>query len=298
AEDHGRAYALSSRAVALSVAARGEAHPLVADAKTDLGRAARSLGYLDEASRLGEQALQIRTRALGGAHPDLAYALDLLTEVRRLQGEMDQAKAMAERGRVLRATAYGDTHPLVARSLYARALAEEKLGQFDAALRSMARVSEIDEQLHPLNIDRLPTLREQARMAFSFGEGPKRGRVHLERAWEIVEQSEIPRDHPMVRDLNHGYGETLLELGLAAEGLPYLEAFVADPRPHAVLPHLKFVLVRALVATNTDPARARRLFEEAYAAWEDSEVPFHVSEIAQMNAWRHNLPSVPAAGYP
>jgi len=290
AEDHPRAHRFAKRAFRLAVGTWGTDHPLVADAATRLGQAALGLGRLGDAEQLALKAERIRSTALGPEHPDLALSSDLLAAIFRSRQQWSQAKAAAERGLSVREAAFGPTHPLVARSLYARALAEEKLEEYEQALRSMERVSEIDEQLHPLNIDRLPTLREQARMAFEFGEGPSKGRVHLERAWSIVEQSAIPADHPMVRDLNHGYGETLLALGEADAALPYLEAFVNDPRPHPVLPHLQFVLGRALQAAGRDPARARRLVEQALAAWSDSDDAFHREQVGEMRVWLAALP--------
>jgi hypothetical protein len=149
----------------------------------------------------------------------------------------------------------------------------------------MQRVAEIEEQLHPLNIARLPTLREQARMAFMIGAGPSEGRKHLERAWEIVRESEIPADHPLVRDLCHGYGETLLELGQAEAALPYIERFVADPSDLHITHHVEFVLARALVATGRDRERALRLVRDGIAAWEGSADEFHQTQVADMRKW-------------
>jgi len=284
-DDPARAYALRQRAVTLAETTWGQGHPVVADAFGDLGTAALGVGQPDEAEALGRRSLSIRQQTLGPDHPDVALSLDLLASVAHAQGDFQRARKLAEQGLALRTAAFGGTHPLIARSLYARALAEEKLKRFDDALKTMDRVAAIDEALHPLNIDRIPTLREQARMAFEFGDGPLRGRTHLERAWEIVKESKIPRDHPLVRDLNHGYGETLLELGEAEAALPYLEAFVRDPRPVRNLPHVKFVLARCLAANGREPERARQIVQEALAQWRDSTVAFEVSQVEAMRAW-------------
>lgn len=283
--DPKRAYALRKRAVALAEATWGQEHPVVADSVGDLGMAALVLARHEEAQRLGRRALAIREQTLGAEHPDVAMAMDLLAAVAQSQGEFERAWELAENGRALRVAAFGETHPLIARSLYARALAEEKLQRYEDALETMNRVAAIDELLHPLNIDRIPTLREQARMAFEFGDGALRGRTHLERAWEIVEESKVPRDHPLVRDLNHGYGETLLELGEAEAALPYLEAYVGSPGTDRVMPHVKFVLARCLVAAGREPERARRIVREAIASWDASTVAFHLKQTDAMRAW-------------
>ncbi len=285
AEDRERAYALRQRTLVLSERALGPEHPMVAKAASDLGFAALALGRHDEAGALAERSLAIRRKALGDDHPDVVLSEHLLVRLLYVRGRYAESKALAERGLARRQQVYGDTHPLVARSLYAIALAQEDLGEDEAALASMARVAEIEEQLHPLNIDRLPTLREQARMAFEIGAGPSKGREHLERAWEIVRESEIPPDHPLVLDLCHGYGETLLELGEAEQGLPYLERYVASPLADRIRPHVEFVLARALVATGRDRARALALVRKGIEAWQGDADPFHGSQVADMRQW-------------
>ncbi len=285
AEDRERAYALRRRALELSEKALGPEHPLVADAANDLGFAAQILGKYDEAEVLAERALAIRRASLGSDHPDVVLAEDLQVRLLYYRGSYAEAKELALRGLAKRQQVYGDTHPLVAKSLYALALAQEDLGENEAALASMARVAEIEEQLHPLNIDRLPTLREQARMAFEIGAGPSEGRKHLERAWEIVRESEIPPDHPLVLDLCHGYGETLIELGEAELGLPYMERYVASPLSDRIRPHVEFVLARGLVAAGRDRERALRLVRAGIERWEGSADEFHARQVADMRTW-------------
>jgi tetratricopeptide (TPR) repeat protein/predicted Ser/Thr protein kinase len=285
AEDRQRAYEVRSRALDLAERTLGPQHPLVANAANDLGWAALALGRYEEASTLAERALAIRRATLGTEHPDVVLAEDLQARIHFNQSRYAPAKALAEQGLALRQQTYGDTHPLVARSLLALALAQEELDEPEAALLSMQRVAEIDEQLHPLNIQRLPTLREQARMAFMIGKGPKEGRKHLERAWEIVRESEIPGDHPLVLDLCHGYGETLLELGEAETALPYLERYVAKSTETRIRPHVEFVLARALVATGGDRARALGLVRAGIDTWGASTDEFHRSQVADMRAW-------------
>jgi eukaryotic-like serine/threonine-protein kinase len=291
AEDRPRAYALRQRALELSERTLGPQHPMVANAANDLGFAALALGRHDEASALAERALVIRRATLGPEHPDVVLAEDLQVRLYLAQRRNAQAKALAQTGLARREQVYGDTHPLVAKSLYALALAQERLDENAAALLSIARVAEIEEQLHPLNIQRLPTLREQARMAFEIGAGPAAGREHLERAWAIVQESEIPAHHPLVRDLCHGYGETLLELGEAAAALPYLERFVANPTEERIRHHVEFVLARALVAAGKDRARAIGLVRAGIDAWEGSAEEFHRSQVADMRAWLASVSS-------
>jgi len=285
AADQQRAYELRTRALELSEHALGPQHPLVANAVNDLGWAALALDRYDEAGALAERALAIRRQTLGPEHPDMVLAEDLQVRLHFNQNRYAASKELALRGLARRQQIYGDAHPLVARSLYALALAEEELGENAAALSSMQRVAAIDEQLHPLNIQRLPTLREQARMDFMIGAGPKEGRKHLERAWEIVRESEIPEDHTLVLDLCHGYGETLLELGEAETALPYLERYVADVKEDRIRPHVEFVLARALVAAGRDRERAFRLVHEGLEAWGGSADEFHQSQVAEMRTW-------------
>jgi serine/threonine-protein kinase len=285
AADRQRTYELRSRALELAERTFGPQHPLVANAANDLGWAALALDRYEEAGALAERALAIRRATLGADHPDVVLAEDLQVRIHYDQARYAPAKALAEQGLVRRQRIYGDTHPLVARSLYAVALAQEDLDEHAAALSSMQRVAEIDEQLHPLDITRLPTLREQARMAFMIGAGPSEGRKHLERAWEIVRESEVPADHPLVLDLCHGYGETLLELGEAAMALPYLERYVAGATEDRIMPHVEFVLARALVAAGTDRARAFELVRTGIETWDGSADEFHQSQVADMRKW-------------
>ena len=236
AEDRERAYALFAEALSVTEAAFGSTHPLVADAVDDLGIAALALHKVDEAKALLRREREIRAASLPPDHPDYARLWALEGDI--ALAEKDYGAALALYRRVLnhRTQTYGEVHPAVGAAWYDVAIALEKLEQYEDATKSMQQVAAIEEQLHPLNIARIPTLRELARMAFTFGTGPSAGLDYLERAQMIVAESAIPRDHPLVRDLEHGHGETLLELGRAEEALPHLEFFVADPRPHSVLP--------------------------------------------------------------
>ncbi len=285
AENWERARSLWEGTLARSEEAWGPDHPAVATAANELGVVTRTLGERDRARALAERALDIRRTSLGSEHPDLLFAEDLLGQIDRDEKHYERAHARALRVLEQRREVYGDSHPLVAHSLYLLALAQEKLGRYADALRTMQEVSQLEQQLHPLNIRRIATLREQARMAYEMGGGPEEGIRYLEQAWTIVRKSEVPDDHPVVKDLWHGYGETLLALGHAEQALPYLERFVADPRPSRNLPHLSYVLADALVSAGRERERAIALVREGIEQWEGSAEPFHVFQVADMRTW-------------
>ena len=285
AGDRERAYALHARALEVTVDAFGDAHPLVADALDELGIAALALARVDEAEELLQRTVRIREGALRAEHPDHARTWALEGGVARARSQHERALELFRKVLLQREQAHGDVHPDVARAHYDVALSLEHLERYEEATRAMQQVAAIEEQLHPLNIARIPTLRELARMAFTFGTGPSAGLDYLERAQLIVAESAIPPDHPLVRDLEHGHGETLLELGRAEEALPHLERFVDDPRPHRVLPHVKFVLARALWELDRDRERATKLVAEAMAAYENEEDDFARQQMREMKAW-------------
>ncbi len=289
ADDLSAARDLYARALETSEHAWGSEHPSVADALDDLARAELALDREDLARELAGRALALRERLAaeqGDASDDprLARTWSVLASIdfeeqRYAAAREGFAKSLALQRRML-----GDTHPDTAATWHKLALAQEEVGEKTAALASMAQAAAIEEQLHPLDIARIPTLRELARMAFEYGAGPTAGREHLERAWDIVRASGVPDTHPLVKDLDHGYGETLLALGRPAEAVPYLERYVADPRPSDILPHVQFVLARALWAVH-DRERAVELVESAMTAWAAPKNRFQRDQMGAMQLW-------------
>ncbi|HWB77307.1 MAG TPA: tetratricopeptide repeat protein, partial [Nannocystaceae bacterium] len=275
---------LYAEALALGEASWAADHPGIADALDDLAHAELRLERAARARELAERALALRS----DDDPSLARSLHVMAAIDRWDGRYREAYDASARALALRRAALGERHREVARSWYQLALVEEDLGRFADALRSMSTCSAIEEELHPLDIARLPTLRELARMAYTFGAGPSAGLEHLERGWSIVQAAGVPLDHPLVKDLDHGYGETLLALGRGAEGVPYLERYVDDPRPSPILPHVQFVLARALWvrAADGDRARAVALVDRAIAAVGKPWRAFDIDQLEAMHAWR------------
>jgi tetratricopeptide (TPR) repeat protein/predicted Ser/Thr protein kinase len=285
ADDLGTARDLYARALETSEHAWGSEHPSVADALDDLTRAELALGHQDLARELGGRALAVRERLSAEEDdPRLARTWSSIASIDFAQQKYAAAREGFAKSLALQRRVLGDSHPDTAATWHELALAQEEVGEKSAALASMAQAAAIEEQLHPLDIARIPTLRELARMAFEYGAGPTAGREHLERAWDIVRASGVPDSHPLVKDLDHGYGETLLALGRPAEAVPYLERYVADPRPSDILPHVQFVLARALWAVH-ERDRAIELVESARTAWSAPSNRFQRDQIGAMQLW-------------
>ncbi len=281
------AHELYTEALALAERSWDAEHPGIADALDQLAHAELRLDRPERARALAERALDLRERSGDDSDPLRAKTLHVIASIELWEKHGEAARVAAARALALRRAALGEQHREVALSWYQLALAEEELGRTGDALVSMSRCAEIEEELHPLDITRIPTLRELARMAYTFGAGPKAGLEHLERAWAIVHESGVPMTHPLVKDLDHGYGETLLALGRADEGVPYLERFVADERPSPILAHVQFVLARALWMRDKsgDRGRAVEMVERAIVEIGSPRREFDVDQLAAMRAW-------------
>lgn len=111
-EEPGRAAEVAGRAVALARERLGRYHPETAAAVSNLGRAFRGEGRLEEARTAFEQALQILEEVYDGEHPALGPDLSNLGATLEEQGEVDRARELHCRAHGIFRDAFGADHHL------------------------------------------------------------------------------------------------------------------------------------------------------------------------------------------
>jgi tetratricopeptide (TPR) repeat protein len=141
------ARALLERALAISEAAHGPDHPVVATRLNNLAQILRDLGDLAGARPLQERALAIDEAAYGPDHPLVARSLNNLALILRDLGDLAGARPLQERALAITEAAYGPDHPVVARSLNNLALILQDLGDLARARLLLERALAITEAM-------------------------------------------------------------------------------------------------------------------------------------------------------
>ncbi|WP_428265086.1 tetratricopeptide repeat protein [Haliangium sp.] len=255
-----------ARALAIEVEIYGEDHPQVGDTQRFMGTVLLAEGEYDQAEVYLRKALAIHARAPGPDHPKYAYGLLFLARASAGRGAYAEASESFRQARDIITATLGPKHNNVAavtidlaQSLADQGLYDDAMRELDHALRIHA---EIHGEDHPHYAD---TLHVRAGIELDRGRH-REARDLLARVLALYERD--PETSPTVLSaVVSDLGRAHLELGQLDTALPLLEHGLELGRDAPGTPHqrasLRFHLARALAASGTDLARARRLAEQA-----------------------------------
>jgi CHAT domain-containing protein/tetratricopeptide (TPR) repeat protein len=139
---HAEAEAMLRKALAIKIAALGEAHPHTAASYDNLANALRSQGKHAEAEAMHRKALAIRIAALGEAHPNTAASYNNLANALWSQGKYAEAEAMHRKALAIYIGALGEAHPGTAEIYNGLAASIEAQSRPDEALRAWTAAAE------------------------------------------------------------------------------------------------------------------------------------------------------------
>jgi tetratricopeptide (TPR) repeat protein len=272
-------------ALELREKARGPGHPDVARSLEALAGLALRLGRYREAVHLSRRALGIFQKALGREAAEVATTLERGGLALLRQGRVGEAIADFERALALQEKRHG---PRSARAASTRST----LGEAFLAARRVADAERLlrdaDAVLSPAG-DRLMIGLTRLRLACVLRERGKLGAAEVAaRSAAVALERALGTADPILGRALRELGETLLRARRGPEAVQALERAAAiherrpcDPRD---LARTRFALARALWATGTDRARARRLADAAHSTLASSESP-PPRELAQLAAW-------------
>jgi tetratricopeptide (TPR) repeat protein len=141
---------LLERALAISEASQGPAHPAVASRLNNLALILRDLGQPGQARPLLERALAITEDHYGPDHPAVATDLNNLAAVMQALGRYEEALPRQERALAIDEASYGSGHPEVATDLNNLAVILQVLGQPGTARPLLERALAITEDSYGL----------------------------------------------------------------------------------------------------------------------------------------------------
>jgi len=121
----------------------GDAHPLVAEATSNLAAVADLQGDDDLALGLYRQALALREENLRPGHPAIAATLTGLAGVLARRGEVEESEAAYARALAIDRSVFGDSHPRVATILHNLGVAARQRGELERAQELYAEALEI-----------------------------------------------------------------------------------------------------------------------------------------------------------
>ncbi len=281
------ATAAYERALAMRENALGPNHPYVAASLNNLGNLFYNRNQYPEARERLEKAVAIWEMALGREHPDLASGLNNLGNLANSTGRHEDALALHRRTLAIREKAFGPEHPDVANSVNNIGLALMEMNRYPEARPYVERGLAIREKV--LGKDHLKVASSLNRLGDVFaGEGKCVEAIPLyERAIAIIEAA-VGRDHSDVWEPLLGLGGCLRDGPHPQKALPPLERLLAlqladgtDPTGVAMT---RFALARALRLASRDPARGRKLAEEARARFKE-EGEEAAKDLAAVTAW-------------
>jgi tetratricopeptide (TPR) repeat protein len=210
----------------------------------DLGVALLANHQYDEALGHLERARAIKEALLGGAHPDVGRTLNNIGWIEMLRGNLANAAADTMRALAIEERAMGHAHPEVASARCSVATVKLTQGEF-AAARGLA-----------------------AQALRDMEEG-------------------LGAEHPALVEPLTILGRALIEQHTPEEAIAPLERALALPSGHFAVgderADTKFALARALGAAERDRDRARKLAQEALAAYNATDPASQDAERAK--AW-------------
>ncbi|MGE0548448.1 MAG: protein kinase [Kofleriaceae bacterium] len=240
--DHERMLALADEALALVTEAVGAGHPNVAAAEANRVAPLHYLGRNDDALAAATRAVEITKRSLGEGIQLAAMIANRALVLSALHRH-DEAAADLDRARVLRESALGLDHV--------------DIGQDWLNLGSIY-----------LEAERIAEAADAYRRALSI--------------WDRA----LGSDHPNVARPLQGLGEVALAGRDPRAAIPPLERALAIRQRHAGNPehlaHTRFMLAKALVASNGDRHRARQLAIAARDTYVEAKSD---DDVADIDAW-------------
>ncbi len=200
-------------AVARYTALHGDESAPVGRALNNLGRVLYDLGDLTGARAAFERALAIAEAVYGPEHPNVATAVNNLGGVLWKLGDLAGARAAFEQAMAIFEKQLGPEHPHVATLVNNLGLVLQGLGDLAGARAALERALKIDEAVygpeHPevaSNVNNLGlVLRDLGDLAGA--------RAALERALAILERSQLPPEHPLLKIVRRNLLRVKLQAG-------------------------------------------------------------------------------------
>jgi serine/threonine-protein kinase len=246
---------LAREALAASIAAYGEVHPLSASFTLDIGDALRHLGHLDDAEPFYRRALELRRTLYPGDHADVAHSLNHLARLLFQQGKPELSEPRFREALAMRRRLYPGGHAATAHSLAGLAFLLLDLGRAAEAepltreAHDMIRALHGDD--HPYTVGALASWADAAARSGDRASALSRFRESLVIARRIFEPGELDLSSPMF-----GLGQLLCAQGSAAErreGRRLLEEAAAIYATHLPAAHPAQARTAAAVATCDEP---------------------------------------------
>jgi tetratricopeptide (TPR) repeat protein len=281
------ARAAFERALSLAEKLGWTEDPRIAALLNNLGVTSRRLGEYEKARSYFERALRIRERAFGREHPRVAFVVNNLGGVFYSLGRFDEAQRLHKRALAISERAVGPDSTDAAMPIENIGIIAENRRQFEVALKYYRRALSIYEKAYgPEHPDGAQILTRIGGILAQMGRDKEALEMHR-RALFVREKSLGP-SHPDLATSLAGIGEILLDRRQGAEALPLVERALrlrrAATNEPIELGDLRFLVARALRLTGKDPARAKRLAEEARADYRRIG-DVRKKELAAVQAW-------------
>ncbi|MDH6259332.1 CHAT domain-containing protein [Bradyrhizobium sp. BR13661] len=195
------AEATMRRALAVTRARSGDAHPNVAATMGNLATVLEHEARYAEAEKLNQQTLQVYERIYGANHPTTAIALNNLANVYSAQGRNEAAAGLQERVLAIYEKAFGPDSPDVGRALNNLATSYASLGRNDQALGLYRRSLAVMEHKFGEGSGASALAARSLGVALLDAGQTDEARQYLERCLEI-DQRVLGGTHPqLIRDL-------------------------------------------------------------------------------------------------
>ncbi|HEX8822454.1 MAG TPA: CHAT domain-containing tetratricopeptide repeat protein [Archangium sp.] len=223
---YAEAVPLIERALELSTANHGEAHPEVARCLDLLGNTRRQQGDFARAEPLLQRGLAIREAVYGKHHPDVARSLHNLAYLHYFQGLYARAEPLYERALAIQEATLGAHHPDVARSLRGLAILYKARGHHARAKSLYERALATQEATlgahHP---DVAELLNSLALLHEEQGDHARAQELH-ERALAI-RKAALGKDHPYTAESLDNVASLYSSQGAYARAEPLLQHALA-----------------------------------------------------------------------
>ncbi len=141
----GEAEPLMRRALEISKASYGEAHPTVAIFLNNLAQLLKATNRMEEAEPLMRRALEIDEACFGEHHPTVARDLNNLAQLLKATNRMVEAEPLMRRALEISKASFGEHHPTVAICLNNLAQLLKATNRMEEAEPLIRRALEIDE---------------------------------------------------------------------------------------------------------------------------------------------------------
>jgi tetratricopeptide (TPR) repeat protein len=203
---------IAERALRVTEATLGAAHPEVAWRYDGLGATLRRLGDLAGARMQYERALAIAEVALGPDHEDVAKWRSNLGLVLHDLGDLEGARVQVERALEISEAALGPAHLLAAVHRGELGVLLRELGDLEGARVQVERALEIGEATLGPDHPRVAAWRNSLGGVLRELGDVNGARVQVQRALEIG-QAALGPDHPNVAIWHSNLGKLLQDLG-------------------------------------------------------------------------------------